>query len=223
MKYYPIFLRVAGRPCLVLGAGRVAEQKVESLLKAGACVTVISPDITARLAALAAARKIRHHARAYQPGDLRGAFLVYAATHSEELHVQIAMDAKKAGVLLNVVDRPQLCDFITPAIVERGDLVVATSTSGASPALAKRIRQQLDDVFGPEYDMALRLLRRVRTQLRGGQRSASERRRIFGALVDSPLLDYLRDRRADEIDRLLAATVGEHVSLSSLGLELARP
>jgi len=223
MTYYPIFLRVAGRPCLVVGGGKVAEQKVESLLKAGARVTLISPEITPRLATLAAAQQITHRAREYRRGDLQGAFLAYAATDGDVLHAQIADEAHGAGVLLNVVDQPALCDFITPAVVERGDLVIATSTGGASPALAKRIRHDLEDTFGPEYDLALQLLRRVRKQLRATTRDATERRRICNALVESPLIEYLRDRRADQIDRLLAMTVGDQVSLASLGMEWQTP
>jgi len=219
MTYYPICLRVAGRPCVVVGGGKVAEQKVASLLKAGARVTLVSPELTPRLTALVAERRIAHHRRPYRSGDLQGAFLAYAATDSEALHAQIADDARAAGVLVNVVDRPALCDFIMPAVVERGDLVIATSTGGASPALAKRIRHALEDTFGPEYDVALQLLRRVRARLRGTIPDAAERQRICTALIDSPLLDYLRDQRADQVDRLLAATVGDGVSLASLGME----
>jgi siroheme synthase (precorrin-2 oxidase/ferrochelatase) len=107
---------------------------------------------------LAAAQQITHQARAYRRGDLQGTFLAYAATDSDVLHTQITDEAHVAGVLLNVVDQPALCDFIMPAIVARGDLVIATSTGGASPALAKRIRHDLEDTFGPEYDLALQLL-----------------------------------------------------------------
>jgi precorrin-2 dehydrogenase/sirohydrochlorin ferrochelatase len=220
MNYYPIFLRVAGRPCLVIGGGTVAEQKVESLLKSGARVTVTSPQLTPRLEALAARDEIIHQQRAYASGDLEGAFLVYAATNDDALHARIAAEAHAAGVLLNVVDRPQLCDFITPSVVERGDLMIATSTSGASPALAKRIRRELEDLFGPEYALALTLLRRVRERLAGSAGISTERQRIFKALVDSPLLDHLRHGRSRDVDALLASTVGEGVSLASLGIDL---
>src|SRR5690349_5541725 len=117
MKYYPIFLRVAGRPCLVIGGGTVAAQKVESLLNAGAAVTVVSPELNPKLAELAATRRVMHRPRPYCSGDLHGVVLAYAATNDAEVHVQIARDAAAAGVLLNVVDRPQLCTFIVPSIM----------------------------------------------------------------------------------------------------------
>lgn len=220
MKYYPIFLRVAGRPCLVIGGGRVAGQKTESLLHAGAQVTVVSPRLTPTLAALAATRKIVYHRRHYTTGDLRGFVLAYAATNDETVHAQIVREADEAGVLLNVVDRPELCDFIMPSVMERGDLIVATSTSGKSPALAKRIRQDLEGALGPEYDLALQLLGRLRTTLATRQLKSVDRQRIFAALVDSPLLGYLRGRQTADVDRLLATTVGDGVSLASLGMEL---
>jgi len=219
MNYYPVFLRVAGRSCLVIGGGNVGEQKVDTLLNASARVTVISPHLTPHLEALATSGQINHQRRPYGRGDLTGFFLAYAATNDESLHAQIAADASAAGVLLNVVDQPQLCDFIVPAVMERGDLVIATSTGGASPAMAGRIRRELEERFGPEYALALTLLRRVRRAL-AARASGSERRRIFKALVDSPLVEYLRHGQTSNVDALLATTVGDDVSLASLGIEL---
>jgi precorrin-2 dehydrogenase / sirohydrochlorin ferrochelatase len=221
MKYYPICLRVAGRPCLVIGGGAAAGQKVDGLLRAGAAVTVISPDLTARLAALASRQAIRSHARAYRSGDVQGFFLVVAATDDHVVQAAVARDATAAGVLLNVVDRPELCDFIMPAVLERGDLLVAASTSGASPAMAHRIRRQLEGMFGPEYDAALQVLRRVRERvLQSG--SVPDHQQVFAALVNSPLLEYLRAHDETKVDELLAATVGDGVSLASLGVELTQ-
>lgn len=220
MKYYPIFLRVAGRACLVIGGGTVAAQKVESLLNAGAAVTVISPELTPEIAALAATQRVMHHRRCYQSGDLHGFFLAYAATGEAQVQTAIAREAETAGVLLNVVDAPQLCTFIVPSVMHRGDLVIATSTSGTSPALARRIRRDLEHRFGPEYDLALRLLGRLREAFKERSLPAAERQRIFGTLVDSPLIDYLRNGQRADIDRLLSTTVGDGVSLETLGVEL---
>lgn len=220
MNYYPVFLRVAGRPCLVIGGGSVAEQKADSLLKAGARVTVISPQLTPRLRVLAAANEIAHHKRGYAAGDVAGFFLVHAATDDDTLHAQIAAEADAAGVLLNVVDQPPLCHFIMPAIMQRGELMIATSTGGASPAMARRIRRELEAIFGPEYALALRLLRGVRERLLASACSGTERQRIFNALVDSPLLDYLRRGQDHAVDALLSSTVGGDVCLASLGIEL---
>ena len=153
--------------------------------------------------------------------NLHGAFVACAATADATVQHQVATDARSAGVLLNVVDRPHLCDFIMPAVVERGDLVIATSTGGASPALARRIRQELEDTFGPEYAFVVQLLRRLRDQLAQRSYSSVERQRVFSELVHSPLLEYVRQRQATAVDRLLATTIDDSISLAALGLELS--
>ena len=220
MKYYPICLRIADRPCLVIGGGPIAEQKVRSLLDADANVTVVSPELTAVLTDLAGAGRIVHIARGYRRGDLVGMTLVYAATDNEELHAQVAQDAHDAGVLANVVDRPQLCDFIVPSIVARGDLLLAVSTSGASPALAKRIRRELEASFGPEYALALTVLKRLRVDLAERGVPSAERQRIFATLAASPLVEHLQHNRRHAVERLLTAAVGRDVSLAALGVAL---
>jgi len=220
MKFYPVFLRVAGRRCVVIGGGEVAERKVESLLAAGAHVVVISPGVTAGLAARAAQGVIEHLPRRYRRGDLEGVCLAYAATDDEALHAAIASDAAAAGVPLNVVDRPQWCSFIVPSILTRGDLTIAVSTSGGSPALARRVRQDLEDVLGPEYERALDVLARLRRHLQAQALPSEERQRILTRLVASDLLDHLRGPDAAAVDRLLAEHVGRDVSLATLGADL---
>ncbi|MBI3303473.1 MAG: bifunctional precorrin-2 dehydrogenase/sirohydrochlorin ferrochelatase [Deltaproteobacteria bacterium] len=217
MQYYPIFLNLSVHSCLVIGGGMVAERKVESLLQAHGQVTVVSPTLTPRLRSWAADQAITVHERFYHPGDLKGFTLVFAATDDEVLHQQIAAEAREAGVFLNVVDRPALCSFIVPAIVSQGDLTLAISTGGASPALAKKIRLTLEQSFGPEYDLALRLLARVREHVARYGLSADERQRLFTALVDAPLLDYLRERQLDKLNALLRQTAGETCTLEGLG------
>ena len=198
----------------------VAERKIESLLQARAQVTVISPTGTPRLRAWAADQVITLYERSYCPGDLQGFSVAFAATNDETLHEQIAAEARKAGVLLNVVDRPALCSFIVPAVVSRGDLTLAISTGGASPALAKKIRKTLEQHFGPEYDLALRLLARVRERVARDGLSADERQQLFTTLTDSPLLDYLRERQTDKLNALLQETLGASCTLEDLGLSL---
>jgi precorrin-2 dehydrogenase len=217
MRYYPIFLDLQTRPCLVIGGGTVAERKVESLLQADAQVTVISPTSTSRLQAWAADGTITLHQRPYCSGDLQGFWVVFAATNDPVLHKEVATEAKTAGVLLNVVDHPALCSFIVPAVLSRGDLTLAISTGGASPALAKKIRQTLEQHFGSEYDLALRLLARVRERVARNGLSSEERQRLFTALADSPLLDYLRERQTDKLNALLRDTLGESCTLEELG------
>ena len=220
MKYYPIFLDLRTYPCLVIGGGTVAERKVQSLLQAHGQVTVISPTCTHQLRSWATDRAITLYERSYRSGDLQGFSVAFAATNDEALHEKIAAEARAAGVLLNVVDRPALCSFILPAIVSQGDLTLAISTGGASPALAKKVRQTLEQHFGPEYDLALRLLARVRERVVRDGLSADERQQIFTTLANSPLLDYLRERQTDKLDALLQETVGESCTLEDLGFSL---
>jgi precorrin-2 dehydrogenase/sirohydrochlorin ferrochelatase len=202
----------------VVGGGVVAERKVRSLLDAGARVTVISPEITPALAAWTAEGAITHRARGYQRGDLEGFFLAYAATDDELLQVEVARDAEAAGVLVNVVDRPQLCSFIVPSILARGELTVAVSTGGGSPALARHVRERIEAVLGPEYEAALQVLTRLREQLHDLPLAAAERRRIFAELIESELLEHLRDGDIAAVDRVLARCAGEGVSLATLGV-----
>lgn len=216
MRYYPIFVDLSGQPCLVIGGGDIAERKVESLLNAHGQITVISPALTNQLRTWATEQRITTFERPYQPGDMAGFTLVFAATSDETLHQHIAAEAKQAGILLNVVDRPKLCSFIVPAVVSQGDLSLAISTGGASPAMAKKIRRDLASDFGPEYALALQLLARVRERLSRANVSSQERQRCFTALVDSPLLDYLRERKIDKLNALLKETLGEAYTLDQL-------
>jgi len=218
MKYYPVCLRVEGRPCLVVGGGAVAARKAASLLAAGARVTVVSPELGGELRARVEAEEVRHVARRYEPGDLRGYALVYAATGDAALHAALAREAEQAGVLLNVVDEPVNCSFIVPAVLARGDLLVAVSTSGASPALARRIRQDLERLLGPEYERALTLLSTLRAAV--ADQPFAERQRLFRELLESDLLDSLRGPDPERVDRLLAEHAGAGMSLASLGVSL---
>lgn len=216
MGYYPVFLDLDKTRCLVIGGGTIAERKVEALLAAGGEVTLISPELTAALRVLEAAGRLTVQKRPYQRGDIKAVSLVIAATDDPALQRQIAVDAKQANILCNIVDQPALCSFIVPAVVQQGDLTIAVSTNGASPALAKKIRQDLAEQFGPEYAVALRLLRRIRERLMHEQRSAEDRQRLLIGLAESSLLDYLRDRQTDKLDALLQRTLGEAYALERL-------
>lgn len=218
MRYYPIFLDLQARPCLVVGGGEVAERKVHSLLQAGGQVTVISPTLTPQLQVWETERRIAARLRPYETGDLNGFTLVFAATDDETLQRQIAAEARETGALVNVVDRPALCSFIVPALVSRGDLTVAISTSGASPALARKVRQTLEQQFGEEYALGLQVLARVRELVSNEIYSPEERQRLFTALVESPLLEYIRQRRVDQVDALLQRVVGPQCTCAALGV-----
>ncbi len=220
MGYYPIFVDLSDQPCLVVGGGSVAERKVTALLDAQARVSVISPTLTPQLGVWAAELRIKTESRPYQSGDMRGFGLVFAATSDESLHRRLATEARAAGVLLNVADRPALCSFIVPAVVSQGNLKIAVSTEGTSPAMAKKIRHQLSTDFGPEYAEALQLLARVRERVAQTRLSSQERGQRLHALVNSPLLDYLRERKIDKLNALLHATLGESYGLEQLDFQV---
>ena len=150
-SYYPLFLDIAQKPCIVLGGGKVAERKVKMLLRFGAQVKVISPDVTNALRLLAQKGKIHIAMRRYRAADLCNASLVFAATDDEKINNRIRDDAGRAKVPVNVVDDPDLCDFIVPSIIKKGPVVVAISTSGMLPLLSKKLRQEMEAIVTKDY------------------------------------------------------------------------
>ena len=147
MSLFPVFLKLTARPCTVIGGGNLAESKIESLLAANASVVVIAPRANARIAALAEAGEVTLHSREYMHGDLTGQFLAVAATDNPAVNRAVFAEAEASGVLINAVDDPPFCDFYFPSVVRRGDLQIAISTAGASPALAQRLRKQINELL----------------------------------------------------------------------------
>jgi len=197
LPYYPIFLNLQNRRCVVIGGGSVAEGKVAGLLEAGAQVILISPNLTPTLEKLALDLQIGHLQRNYQPGDLEQAFLVISATNDHEVNEQVWEEAEDLGVLFNAVDDPAHCNFIAGSIVRQGALTIAISTSGAAPALAVRLKEKMAREFGPEYAEFLELLEKLREPLAARYPDFEERRARWYALVDSDILDQLRAGRPD--------------------------
>ena len=161
--YYPVFLDIDGKKCVVIGGGEVALRKVNTLLENGAKVEVISPGLCPELAAN---RQISVVKRAYEPGDIAGAFLAIVATDSRETNHQVAMEARSEKVLVNVVDDAEYCDFILPSLVQRGDITFAISTAGKSPALARKLRTRLEKEFGEEYAVLVRVVEDIRGEIK---------------------------------------------------------
>jgi precorrin-2 dehydrogenase/sirohydrochlorin ferrochelatase len=178
-KLFPMFLKLSARPCLVVGAGSIAESKIANLLEAGAKISVVAPEATSQVQNWARSKEITWNQRPFQPDDLEGTFLVVAATSSIELHERIFEEATKRGVLCNIVDVPPLCDFYYPAVVQRGALQIAISTSGQSPALAQRLRKQLEEQFGPEYEDWLAHLGQARKKLHSATLDSEKRKRLL--------------------------------------------
>jgi precorrin-2 dehydrogenase/sirohydrochlorin ferrochelatase len=147
MSLFPIFLKLTNRPCTVIGAGHLAESKIESLLAASAAVTVIAPHATERIATMAEAGELAWHQREYATGDLAGQFLAVAATNIPAVNRAVFAEAEASGILVNAVDDPPFCDFYFPSVVRRGDLQIAISTAGHSPALAQRLRKEINAIL----------------------------------------------------------------------------
>jgi precorrin-2 dehydrogenase / sirohydrochlorin ferrochelatase len=193
---FPMFLKLSTRPCLVVGAGAIAESKIASLLEAGGRVRVVGPQATAQVRTWAQSNTIEWHQRPFQPHDLDGMFLVVAATSSTELHEQIFALATQRGVLSNIVDVPSLCDFYYPSVVQRGALQIAISTAGQSPALAQRLRKQLEDQFGPDYEEWLAQLGEAREKLYSTEMDPEERKRLLHEHASEEAFEaFLRNRR----------------------------
>ena len=208
MRYYPAYLDLRERPCVVVGGGVVAERKAFSLLEAGADVTIISPDLTPKLHELSNSGKITHLKKKFIEEDISGVFLVIAATDSPVENTRVAHACKKKHALVNVAAPPEDGSFIVPSMVERGDLLIAISTSGASPALSKKIRQELEGRYGPEYELFLNKLASVRARVLEEVPDEDARRRIFQAIVDSDVIDLLRRGNAHEADHRMAEIAG---------------
>jgi precorrin-2 dehydrogenase/sirohydrochlorin ferrochelatase len=170
---HPIFLDLDRQPVVIIGGGSVAERKSETLLESGALITVVSPEVTDLIARRAAEGRITLHPRQYRTGDLQGFRLAYAATSDPEVNRAVRHEARDSGIWLNAVDQPALCDFITPAIVRRGDLTLAVSTNGRSPGLARRIREDLERQYGPEYAEEVERRGRIRDREKEGTTTAA--------------------------------------------------
>ena len=197
MRYYPICVDMAGRACLVVGGGVVAERKASGLLESGARVTVVSPAITARLEAWAHEGQIRVIRRGYEPGDLADQSLVFVATDDGVVNAAVAADARAAGVLINAADDPAYCDFILPAVLRRGALTVAVSTGGASPALSRAVRDELETHFDREdYASLLEVAADVRARLR--ERSAPQPWERWRQALDGEVRRLVSAGRVDE-------------------------
>ena len=222
MRYYPVLLDLKDRACLVVGGGSVAQRKALSLLAAGARVDVVATRVTKALAGLSDEGTITLEKRAYRQGDVTGHFLIIAATGSKEANWSIYRDSEAAGVLVNVVDDPERCSFIVPSVVDRGALVIAISTSGKSPYLARMLREALEECIGAEYEVFLEILGAARKKLLKTGLSRDKKESIIKDLVRSPLPGLIKEGRSREINSVLKARLGEAYTLSRLGINIKK-
>ncbi len=207
MAAVPLVLDLDGVPCLVVGAGRVAERKIAALLRSGARIRVVAPWATPRLRALARRGSLTWDRGPYRRAHLRGARLVIAAASDSTANRAVARDARRRGVFVSVADDPDLCTLTLPAVLRRGPLVVAVSTSGESPALARALRDDLAKRIGPEHGVYVALVGSIRRRLRRVPDPADRRRR-YRRLLGAPLLRLLRSGRRTEARRAARRAAG---------------
>ncbi len=216
MRYYPVHLDINNRKVLVVGGGSVGTRKVKTLLDCGARVTVVSPEVSRQLRELAASGDIILAERSYQSEDLTGVFVVIGATDDETLNQQISSDADRLNTLCNIADRPEVCNFILPSIVQRDDLVITISTSGQSPALAKKLRKTLENQFGEEYGTLLQLMGAIRKKLLQQAHKPEAHKPLFEQLINSDLIVMIQAGKTEEIDALLFDILGEGYNFEEL-------
>jgi siroheme synthase-like protein len=211
---YIACLMLSGRPCLVVGGGDVGLEKVEGLLACGAAVTVVAPEAHDTLSGYAREGSIAWEQRPYRPDDLEGKFLVIAATADTDVNIGVHDDAERRQMLCNVVDVPPLCNFILPAIVRSGPLAIAISTSGASPALAKRMRDEIAETFGEPYARLAIMLNDARGWAKATLPTYQDRKRFFESIVngDPDPVELVREGREDAVLALIEAAKETHAA-----------
>lgn len=219
MKLYPMMMNIEGRRVVVVGGGTVALRKVRSLLQCGAAVTVISPDIEPELRLLAEEGSIQWLDQPFDEITLERIdqpVLVFGTTDRREVNEQIFRAAVRRGIPCNIADDPEFCTFTVPAVVSRGDLTIAVSTGGASPALARRIRERLELEFGSEYGVMTKLLASVRHEVLAVGNDSDDNKRLFFELVDSELLPALKAKDREKVKRVLHSIVSSEIDVDSL-------
>jgi siroheme synthase-like protein len=192
MSLFPIFVKLENRRVVVVGGGTVAEGKIAGLLASGACVRVVAPEISANIADWRESRKVKWVAKKFEPSDLRGAFLVIAATSAPGVNAAVFREAEARGILCNAVDDVKHCHFYYGSVVRRGDLQIAISTNGKSPALSQRLRQELEEQFGCEYELWLERLGAARELVRAKDGAVESKKAILRHLASGPMFERFR-------------------------------
>ncbi|MEA3486824.1 MAG: bifunctional precorrin-2 dehydrogenase/sirohydrochlorin ferrochelatase, partial [Thermodesulfobacteriota bacterium] len=216
MKFYPVSLDISNEKCVVVGGGDVAERKVIRLLECGARVIVVGKTMTTGLCVMKDDNAIEHVPDDYSEECIEDAFLVIGATDRDDVNEQIYRDSRDRGILVNIVDEPARCSFILPAIFRRKDLIIAISTGGKSPALARKLREKMGEKYGPEYGILLDIMGNLRRKIiaRGG--TSMENKRIFESVLDSDILRYIRKEEWDKAREIIRDRAGEKMELWDL-------
>jgi len=209
LKYYPVFLDITEKPCAVVGGGEVALRKAQRLLQCHARVWVITEELSPDWKALQGEDGLHFITDKYKSRHIKDMFLVIGATNRRDVNERIFQDARKRHILVNIADDPLRCDFILPSLVERGDLSVAISTGGKSPAMAKRLREELEDILGAEYEIALEIMGNIRSIVREQNQPSHDNQKIFTRLIHSDMLRLIREKNWNALRKLITNIVPE--------------
>jgi len=209
---YPVFFDIRAKRCLVVGGGMVAERKVRGLLREKANVVVVSPAVTEGIARLAARAQCCWLKKRYMADDLHGAFLVFAVTDSPTVQDRVASDAEALGLPVNVADQPERCTFHVPAVLRRGDLTLAVSTAGKSPALAAMVRRMLAEQYGEEYAQLLSLMGKIRPLVLNAAHTSDERKSLFQKILHEDMIHWIKSGHWDTVRHHLQMVLGQEVN-----------
>jgi len=223
MTYYPVLLNIQDKPCLVVGGGPVGARKTTGLLRSGARVTVVSPAFCEQFNALREkpmfCKKMVCMKKEYEITDLEGMSIVFAATGNAQLNKQIMQDTRQQNMMCNIVDAPDDSNFILPSVVQQGDLILAVSTSGKSPALSKKIRKELEQHFGPEYQKMLFVMGNIRKRLLAQEHAPKRHKKIFYTLIETGLLEMIKVGDEKKINSVLNDLLGNEYNYQDLVLQ----
>jgi precorrin-2 dehydrogenase / sirohydrochlorin ferrochelatase len=210
MQYYPVFLDLKEKHVLVVGGGRIAQDKIEKLLSAGARIEIVSPQINEYLTRLVETGAVGYCCKEFEESDLDGKFLVISATDKKEVNENVSRLAEIRSILCNVVDQPALCNFIVPALVTRGDLQIAISTGGKSPTIAQKAKKEIENLIGDEYACLLEIAAAFRQKVQHRFSDYTTRREMMRKFVESEVLDLIYAHRTDEIDEVTEKILNEY-------------
>jgi precorrin-2 dehydrogenase/sirohydrochlorin ferrochelatase len=207
-KYYPVSLDMTDKRCVIIGGGAVAERKAERMIECNAQVVVVSRSLTPVLEDRKKTNTIEHIDADYEKKTLRGAFMVIGATDRDDVNAQVSQDALSLGILVNIVDDPDRCNFILPSLVQQGDLSIAVSTGGKSPALARKIKEDLQQLYGPEYESLLTIMGSLRKKILAQGHASEANKAVFEALVNSRMLQAIREGNRVKVKKIILDASG---------------
>jgi len=213
MKFYPVSLDISNKKCVVVGGGEVAERKVTGLLECGARVVLVGKSITPGLRAMKDTGDIEHVPDDYREEHITDAFLVIGATDRDDVNESVYRYSHSRGILVNIVDEPARCDFIVPAVFRRKDLLIAISTGGKSPALARTLRETMEGTYGSEYGILLDIMGDLRRRIIARGATSAENKQIFESVLDSDILRYIREEEWDKARDIIRNRTGENMEL----------